>query len=80
MLTGQAPFRGTAAELMHQHLHAPLPLDQLEGLPETMVTLLEVLLEKDPTRRFQNPNELLKALPMIAGAIDARRKITRQGL
>src|ERR1700724_2535448 len=27
MLIGQTPFRGTAAELMYQHLHAPLPLD-----------------------------------------------------
>jgi tetratricopeptide (TPR) repeat protein len=43
-----------------------------------MVILLEVLLEKDPGRRFQNPAELLKAMPMITGAIDARRKITRQ--
>jgi serine/threonine protein kinase len=80
MLTGRVPFRGTAAELMHQHLHAPLPLDQLQGVPERVVTLLEMLLEKDPARRFQNPTELLKVIPMITGAIDARRKITRQSL
>ena len=42
--------------------------------------LLEVLLEKDPARRFQNPAELLKAMPTITGAIDARRRITRQSL
>ena len=54
MLTGQAPFRGTSAELMHQHLHAPLPLDLLEAVPQPVVILLEVLLEKDPGRRFQN--------------------------
>jgi serine/threonine protein kinase len=73
MLTGQTLFRGTAAELMHQHLHAPLPLDPLEGVPETVVTLLEVLLEKDPARRFQNPSELLKAIPMVTGRIDTGR-------
>jgi tetratricopeptide (TPR) repeat protein len=39
-----------------------------------------VLLEKDPGRRFQNPAELLKAMPTITGAIDARRRITRQSL
>ena len=49
MLTGHAPFRGTAAELMHQHLHAPLPLDQLEGLPETVITPLRCCWKK--TRR-----------------------------
>jgi hypothetical protein len=65
---------------MHQHLHAPLAIDQLEGVPQPVVVLLDVLLEKDPTRRFQNPAELLKAMPVITGAIDARRRITRQSL
>src|SRR6202035_2424918 len=78
MLTGQAPFRGTSAELMHQHLHAPLLTEELEGVPQAVVILLEVLLEKDPARRFQSPAELLKAIPTITGAIDARHGITRQ--
>ena len=30
MVTGQALFRGTPAEVMYQHQHAPLPLEQLE--------------------------------------------------
>ena len=42
------------AEVMYQHQHAPLPLEQLEGVPQPVVVLLEVLLEKDPARRFQN--------------------------
>jgi NACHT domain len=42
--------------------------------------LVEVLLEKDPTRRFQNPTELLKAMPTIIGAIDAGYTITHQSL
>ena len=71
MVTGQAPFRGSPAEVMYQHQHAPLPLEQLEGVPQPVVVLLEVLLEKDPARRFQNPAELLKAMPTITGAIDA---------
>src|SRR5262249_16306430 len=41
---------------------------------------LEKLLEKDPAQRFQAPNELLKAMPAITGAIDAPRRITRQRL
>ena len=65
---------------MYQHQHAPLPLEQLEDVPQPVVVLLEVLLEKDPGRRFQNPAELLKAMPTITGAIDARRRITRQSL
>src|SRR5215471_12064884 len=80
MLTGQAPFRGSPAEVMYQHQHAPLPLEQLDHLPQPIAVLLEVLLEKDPGRRYQNPPELLKAIPTITAAIDARRRITRQSL
>ena len=80
MVTGQTPFRGPSAEVMYQHQHAPLPLEQLEDLPQPVVVLLEVLLEKDPGRRFQNPTDLLKAMPAITAAVSARRRITRQGL
>src|SRR6266446_646939 len=61
MVTGHAVFRGSAAEVMYQHQHASLPLEQLEGFPQPVVVLLEVLLEKDPSQRFQTPDELLKA-------------------
>ena len=73
-------FRGSPAEVMYQHQHAPLPLDLLEAVPQPVVVLLDVLLEKDPGRRFQSPAELLKAIPTITGAIDAGRRITRQSL
>jgi predicted ATPase len=80
MVTGHGVFRGSPAEVMYQHLHAPLPLDLLETVPQPAVVLLDVLLEKDPGRRFQNPAELLKAIPTVTGAIDTRRRITRQSL
>ena len=76
MLTGNAPFRGTPGEVMHQHQHAPLPLERLEDLSQPLVVLLEVLLQKDPGRRFQDPAEFLKAIPTITGAIDASRMRT----
>jgi len=80
MLTGNAPFRGTPGEVMHQHQHEPIPLEHLEGVPQPVVVLLEVLLEKDPGRRFQSPGELLNAIPTITGRIEAGRRITREGL
>jgi serine/threonine protein kinase len=58
MLTGQVPFRGSAAVVMAQHQHAPLPLERLAGVPQPVVSLIEVLLSKDPGRRFQTPGEL----------------------
>src|ERR1700757_4480019 len=80
MATGHGVFMGSPAEVMYQHQHAPLPLELLEAVPQPVVVVLEVLLEKDPGRRFQNPAELLKALATITGAVAARRRITRQSL
>src|SRR6201984_1583462 len=65
---------------MFQHQHAPLPLERLKDVPQPVVVLIKVLLEKDPSRRFQTPAELLKAMPTITGAMDARRRVTRQSL
>ena len=80
MVTGKTPFRGTPGEAMHQHQHSALPLEELEGVPQPLVVLLETLLEKDPARRFQNPGELLKAIPTITARIEAGRRITRDEL
>src|SRR6202162_4867195 len=80
MVTGHVVFRGSPGEVMYQHQHAPLPLEHLKDVPHPVVILLEKLLEKDPERRFQDPAELLKAVPMITAAIDARRRITRRSL
>ena len=80
MVTGHVVFSGSPAEVMYQHQHASLPLDRLKDVSQPVVVLLEVLLEKDPARRFQNPAELLKAMPTITGAIDAGRRITRKSL
>jgi serine/threonine protein kinase len=80
MLAGQPPFRGTSDELMHEHLHAPLPIGQLDCVPQPVIVLIEVLLKKDPVRRFQNPTQLLNAMPMISGAIDTGLAVTHQSL
>jgi hypothetical protein len=80
MATGKAPFQGTPSEVMYKHQHAPLPLEQLKDVPQPVVILLKVLLEKDPARRFQSPAELLKAMPTIAGAVNAGRTIAHESL
>jgi serine/threonine protein kinase/tetratricopeptide (TPR) repeat protein len=77
MLTGETPFRGSLAEIMNQHQQAPLPLDRLQGLPQPTRALLEVLLKKDPARRFQTPAELLQMMPMVRGAIAAGRSLLK---
>ena len=77
MLIGQTPFRGSSVEVMYQHQHAPLPVEQLNGIPQPLVVLLEVLLAKDPVRRFQNPAELLKVMPTVRDAINAGRPMMK---
>src|SRR5208282_2433194 len=80
MVTGHVVFKGSPAEVMYQHQHAPLPLERLKDVPQPVVVLLEKLLQKDPAQRFQTPDELLKAMPTITGAIEARRGTTRRNL
>src|SRR5260370_25111060 len=77
MLIGQAPFRGSSVEVMYQHQQAPLPVEQLKGIPQPVVVLLEVLLAKDPVRRFQTPAELLKVMPTVRDAINAGRAMMK---
>ena len=52
-VTGKTPFRGTPSEVMYQHQRTPLPLEELEGVPQPLVVLLEALLEKDPGGAFR---------------------------
>ncbi len=80
MVTGHKLFRGSPVEVMYQHQYAPLPLEQLEGVPQSVVVLTKVLLEKDPGRRFQNPAELLREMTAIAGANDQGHNITHRHL
>jgi serine/threonine protein kinase len=80
MVTGQLPFTGSSPELIYQHQHAALPLEQLRGAPQPVVVLLEALLEKDPSRRIRDPVELLQAISTITAAVEARRRIAHQNL
>src|SRR4029077_16711154 len=47
MMTGQPAFKGSPTELMHQCQSTPLPVSQLQGIPQPLVVLLEVMLAKD---------------------------------
>lgn len=80
MLTGHVPFRGTAAVVMSQHQHAPLPLARLGGIPRPIVSLIAALLEKDPKKRFQTPADLLKFIPTMTSASVEGQTLTYQSL
>jgi serine/threonine protein kinase len=69
MLSGKPPFQGSAAELMDQHQRAAPPFEKLRNIPEPIVALLDVLLAKDPSRRFQTPAQLQQAMTKVPGAV-----------
>jgi serine/threonine protein kinase len=77
MLSGRTPFQGTLKEIIHRHQHVPLPLEQLGEIPQQAIALLEVLLKKNPARRFQTPTELFTVLPVVRDAIETGRRIMR---
>jgi serine/threonine protein kinase/tetratricopeptide (TPR) repeat protein len=75
MVSGQVPYRGPPAEVMYHQQHKPLPVAQLNGVPQPVVVLLEVLLEKKPGHRFQSPIELLEALSTVRDAASTGRRL-----
>jgi TolB-like protein len=78
MLCGGLPFRGSPLELRDQHRHAPLPVEELDQIPRPIIGLLQILLEKDPDRRFQGPAELLQA---VGKTLELERwRVTTDGL
>jgi serine/threonine protein kinase len=80
MLNGKVPFSGSAAELMYQHQHAEPPIEKLRNVPEPVIALLEVLLAKDPNRRFQTPVQLQKAAARVREAIGYGERLTADEL
>jgi len=80
MVTGDVVFRGSPAEVMYQHQHVPLPVERLKDVPQPVVVLLGILLEKDPAQRFRTPSELLKVVPAVIRAVESKRTVEHQKL
>ena len=80
MLSGKLPFHGSAPELMYQHQHAAPPIEKLSNAPAPVIALIEVLLAKDPSERFQSSTELQKALPRVREALASRSRLARNDL
>ena len=69
LLTGTVPFPGgtSVQKMLRQTDEQPRPLSQLRtGLPAGVIRIVEHLMEKDPTRRYQTPKEVLADLASLA--------------
>jgi serine/threonine protein kinase/TPR repeat protein len=62
MLAGQAPFAGSMAQVMSQHLSKPPPFEKLSDLSPSVSDLLTRMLQKDPKDRPQTPAELRREI------------------
>lgn len=69
MLCGRAPFSGSLAQVMSQHLHREPPLDALAHLPRPLLDLLRHMLEKDPAARPQSPADLRNEVEQCLAAV-----------
>ena len=78
MLTGKLPFDGTRDEIRQKQLTGALPLEQLKGIPRTVVDLIKRMLEPDPAKRPQSPAGLKEQLNNCIATIDAARHKQRR--
>ncbi|MBV8880465.1 MAG: serine/threonine protein kinase [Planctomycetaceae bacterium] len=66
LAAGRHPFKETQSSvaMIYQHVHTePPPLEQLDPkCPPALRGLIHRCLQKDPDARFENPDELLKAI------------------
>jgi serine/threonine protein kinase len=69
-LTAKVPFTGTTFEVISQHLHSPLPLEQLKQVPLPVVELLKKMLAKGPDERQQTPSELRSELRALKQTLE----------
>ncbi len=78
MLSGKLPFNGTRDEIGQKQLSGALPLEQLKGVPRTVVDLIKRMLEPDPARRPQSPEALKEQLNNCIASIDAAKQKQRR--
>jgi serine/threonine protein kinase/formylglycine-generating enzyme required for sulfatase activity len=58
MLTGRPTFMGSVASVIAQHMEKVPSFESLAVLPTDVVAVLKRMLEKDLTKRYQNPAEV----------------------
>lgn len=82
MLTGDPPYpEGTVLQklLQHQGDDAPDPALKNSAVPENLSVVIRKMMAKDPRRRYQNAEQLVRDLMLVAGAMGLR-SVSPEGL
>jgi serine/threonine-protein kinase len=75
MLAGEPPFpQGTVLQklLQHQGDEAPDPAARNHLVPENLSAVVRRMMAKDPRRRYQTPEQLVRDLLLVAGSMGLR--------
>lgn len=68
MLTGKHPFKNTDGdilELLNNIMYHDFPLEELQGQPKELISLIERLLKKEPQARHNSFEEVLEELNFL---------------
>jgi serine/threonine-protein kinase len=82
MLTGEPPYpEGTVLQklLQHQGDEAPDPSFKNRLVPENLSVVVRKMMAKDPRRRYQSSEQLVRDLMLVAGALGLR-SVSPEGL
>jgi serine/threonine-protein kinase len=82
MLTGVPPYpEGTVLQklLQHQGDEAPDPAQKNRAVPENLSIVVRKMMAKDPRRRYQNAEQLIRDMMLVAGAMGLR-SVSPEGL
>src|SRR5258708_1706234 len=82
MRTGEPPYpEGTVLQklLQHQGDEAPDPSLKNRQVPENLSAVVRKMMAKDPRRRYQSSEQLVRDLMLVAGALGLR-SVSPEGL
>lgn len=82
LLTAEPPYpQGTMLQklLQHQGEEAPDPAQKNRRVPEALSAIVRKMMAKDPRRRYQTAEQLIRDLMLLAGAIGLR-SLSPEGL
>jgi serine/threonine protein kinase len=80
LLNGKVPFEGTIEELREQHLHKPVPTENLAalGVDPALLEVIERATNKQPIFRYKTAQELHRALRALGlDLADARHDLQK---
>jgi serine/threonine protein kinase len=76
MITGETPFKGTRAEIMHGHVYGKIHniLEKNSEAPPEFQKIIEKAMAKKPEDRYQSAEEFLSAIKELEIKLKKRKK------